>query len=140
MIVKAKFSRLRQTKGWEWLVRFVFGGVVTAITGLIAKELGPVVGGLFLAFPGIFPAGVTLVERHEKEKKQKHGHLGVPRGRKVSAVLAAGAVAGCVGLVAFALAVWRLAPRHATWQWLLAAGVAWVAISLLAWLARFRWL
>jgi len=140
MIIKARFARLRQTKWWEWLVRFVFGGIVTAITGLIATELGPVVGGLFLAFPGIFPAGVTLVERHEKEKKQKHGHLGVPRGRKVSAVLAAGAVAGCVGLLAFAGAVWRLPAQLATWQWLLAAGLAWAAISLLAWFARFRWL
>lgn len=138
MIIKAKFSRLRQTKWWEWLVRFVFGGVVTAITGLIAKEFGPVVGGLFLAFPGIFPAGVTLVERHEKQKKRKDGYSGVPRGRKVSAVLAAGAVAGSAGLLAFAGAVWWLAQGLATWQWLLLAGVAWVALSLVAWFVRFR--
>ena len=138
MIIKAEFSRLRQTKAWEWLVRFVFGGVVTAITGLIAKELGPVVGGLFLAFPGIFPAGVTLVERHEKERKREDGDRGARRGRAVSAVVAAGAVAGCVGLLGFAGAVWWLAPRLATWQMLLLAAVAWTALSVLAWVVRFR--
>ena len=138
MIIKAKLSRLRQTKGWEWLVRFAFGGVVTAIAGVIAKEFGPVIGGLFLAFPGIFPAGVTLVERHEKEKKQKQGYRGTPRGRKVAAVLAAGAVAGCVGLLAFAGAVWWLAPRLAAWQMLAIAAIAWTAVSALAWIVRFR--
>ena len=137
MIVSAKLSRLGQTKWWEWLVRYVFGGVVTAIAGVIAKEFGPVVGGLFLAFPGIFPAGVTLVERHEKEKKRQQGYRGTPRGRKVAAVLAAGAVPGCVGLLAFAGAVW-LAPRLASWQTLVIAAIAWTAVSALAWVARFR--
>jgi hypothetical protein len=138
MIIKAKLSRLGQTKGREWLVRFAFGGVVTAIAGLIAKEFGPVVGGLFLAFPGIFPAGVTLVERHEKEKKREQGYHGTPRGRKVAAVLAAGAVAGCVGLLGFASAVWWLAPRLAAWEMLAIAAIAWSAVSALAWIVRFR--
>jgi hypothetical protein len=31
--------------------------------------MGPRVGGLFLAFPAIFPASATLVEKHEKQKK-----------------------------------------------------------------------
>ena len=138
MIIKAQFSRLRQTSAREWLVRFLFGGVVTAITGVIAKEFGPVVGGLFLAFPGIFPAGVTLVERHEKEKKREDGYRGARRGRQVSAVVAAGAVAGCVGLVGFGGAVWWLAPRLATWQMLAVAVMTWIALSGLAWLVRFR--
>ncbi len=36
--------------------------------GLIANKWGPGVGGLFLAFPAIFPASVGLVEKHEKQK------------------------------------------------------------------------
>lgn len=138
MIVKAKLSRLRQTEWWEWLVRFFFGGVVTAITGVIAKEFGPLVGGLFLAFPGIFPAGVTLVERHEKKKKQRDGHRGVRRAHKAAAVSAAGAAIGCAGLVAFAGCIWWLAPRLETGRMLVAAVVAWSAVSALAWHARFR--
>jgi uncharacterized protein DUF3147 len=59
MKVTAEFSRLRQT-GWpEYALRFVFGGVVTVITGWIAQRFGPVIGGLFLSFPAIFPASVT---------------------------------------------------------------------------------
>jgi hypothetical protein len=36
---------------------------MTAIPGWIASKYGPVVGGLFLAFPAIFPASATLVEK-----------------------------------------------------------------------------
>ena len=63
MKVKVNPSALGRTQWHEYLVRFVFGGLVTALTGWIAKQYGPVVGGLFLAFPAIFPASVTLVHR-----------------------------------------------------------------------------
>ena len=66
-------SALAETNWHEYAVRFVFGGLITAIAGIIAKEFGAVIGGLFLAFPAIFPASATLIERHEKEKKQREG-------------------------------------------------------------------
>lgn len=138
MIVKAQFSRLRQTAWWEYAVRFLFGGIVTAITGLIAKEFGAVVGGLFLAFPGIFPASVTLVERHERNKKRQKGLHGERRGRAASALVAAGAVAGSIGLLAFATLAWWGFPRFGEWQTLAAALAGWVVLSLAAWFIRFR--
>src|SRR5438270_8578114 len=138
MIIKAEPARLRRTEWWECVLRFAFGGIVTVLTGLIAKEFGAVVGGLFLAFPGIFPAGITLIERHEKKKKRDKGLRGERRGRSVSAVVAAGAVAGSIGLVAFGALVWCALPRLAEWQALLAAMIAWLAVSLLAWFIRFR--
>lgn len=49
---------------------FYSGSLITAATGIIAKKLGPGVGGLFLAFPAIFPAGAPLMEKHTREKKQ----------------------------------------------------------------------
>jgi len=57
MKVHADFSALRRTKWYEYAIRFLFGGIITAITGLIAKKFGPQVGGLFLAFPAIFSDG-----------------------------------------------------------------------------------
>lgn len=36
---------------------------VTALAGVIAKHYGPVIGGLFFAFPAIFPASATLIEK-----------------------------------------------------------------------------
>jgi hypothetical protein len=48
MIVQFKPSTLRQTRWHEYLVRFLLGGAMTVVAGLIAARFGPVVGGLFL--------------------------------------------------------------------------------------------
>lgn len=138
MVVKARFSRLRQTEWWEYLVRFLFGGVVTLLAGLVASRYGPVIGGLFLAFPGIFPAGVTLVERHERKKKERSGMSGLRRGRAVAGAVAAGAALGSVGLAAFATVAWLLVPRLGAGLSLSAATAAWLAVGVLAWFARSR--
>ena len=63
-------SVLKETKWHQYAVRFVFGGLITAMAGVISKEFGPVIGGLFLAFPAIFPASATLIEKHEEEKER----------------------------------------------------------------------
>jgi hypothetical protein len=66
MRISVNLSALRKTKWYEYAIRFVFGGAITAFAGVVAKEYGPVLGGLFLAFPAIFPASATLLERHER--------------------------------------------------------------------------
>ena len=68
MTVKFDLSALAATKWHEYGTRFFFGGAITVIAGLLAKEFRPVFGGLFLAFPAIFPASATMVEKHEREK------------------------------------------------------------------------
>src|SRR5579859_4967163 len=73
MIVQAKLESLKGIKPHEWVVRFLFGGAVCVIAGLIAKRFGPEIGGLFLAFPAIFPAGASMVEAHEKKHKARQG-------------------------------------------------------------------
>jgi Protein of unknown function (DUF3147) len=73
MIVQFKPSALGQTRWYEYLVRFVLGGAMTVVAGLIAARFGPVIGGLFLAFPAIFPASATLIEKHVRERKEKAG-------------------------------------------------------------------
>jgi Protein of unknown function (DUF3147) len=70
MRIQADPSALRETKWHEYAVRFLSGGLITVIAGIIAKHFGPVVGGLFLAFPAIFPASATLIEKHEKKRKR----------------------------------------------------------------------
>ena len=55
MIIRINPS-LKNTKGYEYALRFVLGGLATVFTGLIASFFGPVAGGLFLAFPAIFCA------------------------------------------------------------------------------------
>ena len=54
MIVQLNLPALRETHWYEYLIRFVLGGAMTVIAGLIAARFGPVIGGLFLGFPGDF--------------------------------------------------------------------------------------
>jgi len=138
MIVQFKASALRQTRWYEYLIRFVLGGAMTVIAGLIAARFGPVVGGLFLAFPAIFPASVTLIEKHVREGKAKAGLSGARRGKEAAALDAVGAVLGSFGLAAFGLVIWLLFERSAPLALVLATA-AWLAIAVLAWRAR-RWL
>src|SRR5881398_2408468 len=87
----------------EYALRFLFGGLIPAVAGIIAKKFGPGVGGLFLAFPAIFPASATLIEKHEKQKKESEGLRGTERAREAVSVDAAGAAMGSIGLLVFAL-------------------------------------
>lgn len=86
-------------------MRFVFGGTVTVLAGIVAKHFGPAIGGLFLAFPAIFPASATLLEKHQREKKKKAGISETSRGGQAAALDAYGAALGSIGLLCFALIV-----------------------------------
>jgi uncharacterized protein DUF3147 len=138
MIVQLNFSAFRETRWYEYLIRFALGGAMTVIAGIIADHFGPIVGGLFLAFPAIFPASATLIEKHVRERKEKVGLAGARRGREAAAMDAAGAVLGSFGLTAFALIIWLQIERASTLALALAT-VAWLAVAVLAWMLR-RWL
>ncbi len=136
MIVQAKLSAVKGIKPHEWLVRFIFGGTVCAVAGLIADHWGPGIGGLFLAFPAIFPAGASLVEAHERTHKARVGLDGTRRGRTVAGVDAAGAAIGCIGLAGFATACWLGLTSLPVAADLGIAALAWFAISAGLWLWR----
>ena len=76
MLIKADISALKQASWIEYAIRFLFGGLMTVIAGLIAQHYGPELGGLFLAFPAIAPATATLIDQHAKEDKQRAGFQG----------------------------------------------------------------
>jgi uncharacterized protein DUF3147 len=69
MNIRVTLGALKQMRLKELALRFGFGGAITAAAGIIAMKFGPVIGGLFLAFPAILPASLTLVENHEVQKK-----------------------------------------------------------------------
>ncbi len=136
MKIGIDFSSIKQDRWYEYLERFFFGGLITAATGLIAKRFGPEMAGLFLAFPAIFPATCTLVEKHQQEKKEKAGKPGQRSGRAVASVDAAGAAMGSFGLIAFGLFVWRVLPQHSTWIVLLFATLIWFGVVAAVWIFR----
>jgi hypothetical protein len=133
MRIHAERARLKQARPSEYALRFAFGGACTALAGAIAMHFGPRVGGLFLAFPAIFPAGASLIEGHEKKRKRTAGFDGKSRGRALAGVDAAGAALACFALALFAAGIWKALPLHnaiaviagASGCWLLAAAALW---------------
>jgi hypothetical protein len=138
MKVSANFSALKKTKWYEYAVRFLLGGAVTVVAGLLAKHYGPVFGGLFLAFPAIFPASATLVDKHERQKKQRAGIAKTTRGRQVAGVDAAGAALGSLGLATFAWIIWKLLPLWNVAMVLIVAVSGWLCVSCSLWWLRKR--
>jgi hypothetical protein len=136
MKISADIAALKRTSGYEYAVRFLFGGSNTVIAAMLAKAFGSTVGGLFLAFPAIFPASITLVEKHERQKKEAKGLNGIERARLVAAVDAAGAAMGSIALVTFAAASSVLLGLVMTALALGAATLVWLIISAAVW--RFR--
>jgi hypothetical protein len=117
-------------------VRFLFGGLSTVAAALIAKHFGPEVGGLFLAFPAIFPASASLVESHEIKRKAKVGLDGRNRGRMAASLDSQGASLGCIGLVGFAFVLWKWVNSHNALLMISAAGMIWITVACGLWAIR----
>jgi|ERR1700733_13369169 hypothetical protein len=138
MRLKLRFDSLKQTTPAEYVSRFVFGGLVTVLAGFVADRFGPVIGGLFLAFPGIFPAGVSLVEKHKTLRETAQGKRGTRSARGQASVEATGASVGTLGLMGFALVLWQGLPMHNFLSMLFTAGGVWIGLSWLFWWIRER--
>lgn len=136
MTIQIDPSGLKQTKWHEYVLRFIAGGTITVLAGMIARKWGPGIGGLFLAFPAIFPASATLIEKHEREKKKNKGLRGEDRGTDAAALDALGAAMGSFGLVAFAWICWRLIPTYPAPLVLAGAALAWLLVSCSIWAIR----
>jgi hypothetical protein len=121
-------SAITNTNWREYVIRFLFGGFVTALAGIIAKHFGPVVGGLFLAFPAIFPASATFIDK--QQKREDHSER---RAESAVAADAAGTAAGSVALAVFAVITWRVLPSSSSGFTLIAATVAWFGTAILGW-------
>jgi hypothetical protein len=133
--VKVKFTldSFKQTEWHEYAIRFLAGGLITVATGLIAQNWGPVVGGLFLAFPAIFPAGATLIERSEKKKKEKAGFNVCRRGLDAAALDAQGSAMGGLGMILFGVIVWLALPLHPSLLVLVAGLFVWLVTCITVW-------
>jgi hypothetical protein len=138
MVVHFKWSALKESRPSEYVVRFALGGLTTLLAGVTADLAGPAAGGLMLAFPAIFCASATLIERHERERKAKKGLQGARRGKGAAALDAAGAGWGSIGLGAFALTTWWLATASPV-LCLAFASLIWLAVAVTMWRVRRIW-
>ena len=135
MLVKLSSSALKQTRWYEYGVRFLLGGLATVLTGVVSSRFGVSVGGLFLALPAVFCASATLIESHERRAKEKAGLSGDRRGQQAAALDAAGAGLGSIGLAAFAAVFCAVVSTTAIGAFV-AAILAWAAVSVSAWWMR----
>jgi MFS family permease len=113
-----------------------FGSTLTVITGIITMKYGPGVGGLFLAFPSIFPASLTLAQSHKQKKEGEKGQSeieGQEEGEESACKTAIGASLGSSGLILFGLMVWKFSDWMAPWLVLLIALAGWLGAAILTW-------
>jgi hypothetical protein len=135
MLIKLSSSALKQTRLYEYGIRFLLGGLATVVAGLVSAHFGTAVGGLFLALPAIFCASATLIESHERRAKEKAGLSGQRRGRQAAALDAAGAGLGSIGLAAFATVFYVMVSASVVGAFATAI-LAWAAVSVSAWWLR----
>ena len=105
------WAKLNKASPPELLIRFVFGGGIALVAAICGSVFGPRFGGLFLAFPAVLPATLTLIEKKE--------------GTTKAWADASGGVLGAIGLAAFAFTALQLLRSNPL--------VA-LALALLAWL------
>jgi hypothetical protein len=86
--IRIDTRQLRDVRPHELATRFGFGFAAAAVAGTVTLAFGNRVGGLFLAFPAILPASITLIAK-------KHG-------RAKAEIDAGGATIGALSMVGFA--------------------------------------
>lgn len=138
MKVSLSFSSLSNSRWYEYVVRFLLGGVATVFTGLVSQQFGPAVGGMFLAMPAIFCASATLIERHEIRRKREAGLEGHRRGQAAAALDSAGAVLGSLAMMLFAATILTLAPSGPVVAFLGSLAV-WTIAAVALWNLRLKY-
>jgi hypothetical protein len=115
LVPEVKPSEIASQKPQSYLVRFVFGAVISLVAGLIGMKFGPVVGGVFLGFPAILPASLTLIAKKD--------------GNEEASIDSLGAVLGAVALVVFAALVVVLVAKWGVVATLVAALIVWLVVA-----------
>jgi hypothetical protein len=139
MLIKADFSKFKEIDWLQYAIRFALGGAVTATAGILAEKFGPAIGGLFLAFPAIFPASVTLIEKTERTEKSEKALKGEKRARAAAGLDTYGATLGSVALMVFAVLIWLLVALYQPAMVLAGSTAAWIVCAVTLWAGLRRW-
>lgn len=98
------------------LARFAAGALTSVVAGVMTLLFGPRVGGIFLAFPAILVASLTLIQKEEDRAQARED--------------ARGATAGGAALTVFALVFTAVIAHGDGAVALVAAAGAWVVVAL----------
>jgi uncharacterized membrane protein (GlpM family) len=122
--IGVSLGKVAKVRPRELGLRFVLGFVISVVAGVITVVGGPKLGGMFLAFPSILPASLTLLAKRH--------------GRRAAELEARGSVLGAVALAAFAGWCWLAFERLAPPVVLLGGLVVWIAGAVLLYRATRR--
>lgn len=110
---------LQQLKASHLILRFFFGGVACVLAGLVDNRYGPLLSGLFFAFPAMVPASLSIALKNQ-----------TPRD---ALEITFGASAGAVGLAGAGFFLWRFGSDLPRVSALGAAVLIWLATAMLTW-------
>ena len=110
-------GKIRDVGRRALLYRFAAGALTSVAAGVVTLLFGPRVGGVFLAFPAILAASLTLIEEQEDSADARED--------------ARGAIVGGAALALFALVAALTIGHVAGALALAAAALAWLFVALL---------
>jgi hypothetical protein len=119
-----KADRVKQVKPRMLAIRFLAGAATSVVAGLVTLAFGARTGGVFLAFPAILAASLTLIEKQDDSAEAREDARGAVLGGVAMAAFAA------VGAIAFGHLSGGLVLLLATAAW----GVVAIAGYLVVWL------
>lgn len=100
----------------DYALRFGFGAGISLVAGLMGMWLGPKFGGVWLGFPAILPASLTLIQKKD--------------GKEQAAIDSEGAVLGAIAFVVYAVIVALLVTRWLVLPTLVVALLVWLAVAV----------
>jgi len=124
--VGISLSALREVPRGDLAIRFAFGAGISSIAAIISYVFGARFGGVFLAFPAILPATLTLIEKEESKRKAEDDDIG--------------AILGAAALILFGGLAWWLIPTIgapgaiavAVFGWLSAAALFYAVLRVVS--------
>ena len=139
-----QLGKLRRVRPHDLAIRFILGALTSLLAGLIALIAGGRAGGLFLAFPAILLAGLTLVEKNDGPQQARRDAHGAIIGAIALASLSVtlltngtskahqatlGMLAGAAAMIGYCLLVSILLERLKAVRASLTALLGWLAVA-----------
>lgn len=84
-----ELKKIREVRPRDLGIRFVAGAITSVVSGVLATAVSARVGGIFLAFPAILAASLTLIEKQEDSAVAREDARGAVVGGCAMAVFAA---------------------------------------------------
>jgi hypothetical protein len=73
-------GRIKEARFRDFAIRFAFGGTISVVAALIGAVSNESIGGIFIAFPAIILASLTLIDKEEDREHASYDAVGAALG------------------------------------------------------------